>query len=109
MIKVSLSYKSFVWLNHPIYTHFIHVFSANFKLPVEGDPFDTVEYVELGREDAEKLVEDYNKDAVSKGYRPNPQRGGRGGGGGGGGNRGMRGSGGGRRGDSKFNKNLLNI
>ena len=35
---------------------------ANFQLPVEGPLFDKVEFVELQREESEKLVETYNKE-----------------------------------------------
>ena len=39
-------------------------FVANFQLPVEGPLFDTVEYTEgLEKEEAQKLVETYNKEA----------------------------------------------
>lgn len=38
------------------------IISANFKLPEEGSLFDTVEFVELQREDAQPLVEQYNKE-----------------------------------------------
>lgn len=54
--------------------------TANFQLPVEGDPFDSVEFAELGREESEKLVEEYNREAIAKGKKPNSFRGGRGGG-----------------------------
>ena len=35
---------------------------ANFQLPVEGPLFDKVEFVELQRDESEKLVEEYNKE-----------------------------------------------
>ncbi len=39
------------------------MFVANFQLPIEGPLFDTVEFIELNREEAQTLVETYNKDA----------------------------------------------
>ena len=39
-------------------------FTANFQLPIEGPLFDKVEFVEgQEKEEAEKLVETYNKEA----------------------------------------------
>lgn len=38
------------------------VLVANFELPEEGQVFDKIEFVELDREEALKLVEVYNKD-----------------------------------------------
>ena len=38
------------------------IFLANFALPEEGNLFDKVEFVELDREEAAKLVEKYNKE-----------------------------------------------
>lgn len=43
-------------------------YAANFKLPEEGDLFDSVEYVEMQREEALKLVEQYNKEGEDAGY-----------------------------------------
>ena len=37
-------------------------FTANFALPEEGTLFDKVEFVELDRAEAAKLVEKYNKE-----------------------------------------------
>lgn len=39
------------------------VFAANFGLPAEGDdsPFKEITFVELDREEATKLIEEYNK------------------------------------------------
>ena len=44
---------------------------ANFQLPEEGAIFDTVEFVELQRDEAQPLVEQYNKE----GKAAQPQRG----------------------------------
>lgn len=41
---------------------------ANFKLPEEGDLFDSVEFVELQREESQKLVEQYNKEGEAAGF-----------------------------------------
>jgi len=42
---------------------------ANFALPpVEDTPFSEITFIELEREEAQKLVETYNKDAKDKGY-----------------------------------------
>lgn len=38
------------------------MFVANFQLPIVGPLFDDVEFIELGREEAEKIVLDYNKE-----------------------------------------------
>ena len=35
---------------------------ANFALPVEGTLFDKVDYVEQNKEEANKIVESYNKE-----------------------------------------------
>ncbi|XP_063236170.1 heterogeneous nuclear ribonucleoprotein U-like protein 1 [Bacillus rossius redtenbacheri] len=59
---------------------------ANFELPVKGDPFDEVQFVELEREEAQALIDQYRKEAADAGITPQKQRprGFRGGGGGGG-------------------------
>ncbi len=36
--------------------------SANFALPEEGPVFDKVEFIELEKEESQKLVEKYNKE-----------------------------------------------
>lgn len=41
---------------------------ANFKLPDEGELFDAVEFMELQREEASKLVSQYNKEGESAGF-----------------------------------------
>ncbi|XP_068210921.1 heterogeneous nuclear ribonucleoprotein U-like protein 1 [Palaemon carinicauda] len=41
---------------------------ANFKLPEEGELFDAVEFVELQREEAGKLVAQYNKEGETAGF-----------------------------------------
>nr|XP_018903360.1 PREDICTED: heterogeneous nuclear ribonucleoprotein U-like protein 1 [Bemisia tabaci] len=41
---------------------------ANFRLPEEGEIFDEVEFIELQREEAQKLVEIYNKEGRDAGY-----------------------------------------
>lgn len=41
---------------------YVMVFSANFTLPEEGVLFDTVEFIELDKEEATKLVEEYVKE-----------------------------------------------
>jgi len=42
---------------------------ANFALPpAEDTPFSEITFIELDREEADKLVEGYNKDAKEKGY-----------------------------------------
>jgi len=49
----------------PKLTLCLHVFlshAANFGLPEEGVLFDTVEFVELQRDEAQPLVEKYNKE-----------------------------------------------
>jgi len=38
------------------------MYAANFKLPEEGVMFDKVEFIELSREEAEPLVEKYNRE-----------------------------------------------
>lgn len=38
------------------------IFTANFALPEEGALFDKVEFIELDRAEAAKLVEKYNKE-----------------------------------------------
>ncbi|XP_068210926.1 heterogeneous nuclear ribonucleoprotein U-like protein 1 isoform X1 [Palaemon carinicauda] len=54
---------------------------ANFTLPeVDEEIFDAVDFVELDREEATKLVEQYNQEAQRAGYVKKPVRGGRGGG-----------------------------
>lgn len=42
--------------------------AANYKLPEEGDLFDKVEFIELDREEALKLVEQYNKEGEAAGF-----------------------------------------
>lgn len=49
----------------------MHLQTANFKLPEAGELFDDVEYVELDKEAAEKLVSQYNKE----GQDANPAKG----------------------------------
>ncbi|KAK7068033.1 hypothetical protein SK128_019253 [Halocaridina rubra] len=41
---------------------------ANFKLPEEGELFDVVDFVELQRDEATKLVEQYNKEGENAGF-----------------------------------------
>lgn len=41
---------------------------ANYKLPEEGDLFDSVEFIELKREESQKLVEQYNKEGEDAGF-----------------------------------------
>ena len=41
-------------------------FLANFQLPEEGQLFDKVQYVEMAKEAASKLIDEYRKDAQSK-------------------------------------------
>ena len=38
------------------------VFVANFKLPEVGETFDSVEFIELEKEEAQELVTKYNKE-----------------------------------------------
>ena len=40
----------------------VSVVTANFQLPEVGQCFDEVEFVELERDEAQKLVEQYNKE-----------------------------------------------
>lgn len=42
--------------------------AANFKLPEEGEFFDSVEFIELQREEGQKLVEQYNKEGEEAGF-----------------------------------------
>ena len=42
--------------------------TANFKLPEEGELFDVVEFVELQRDEAGKLVGQYNKEGENAGF-----------------------------------------
>lgn len=42
--------------------------AANFKLPEEGEFFDSVEFIELQREEAQKLVDQYNKEGEEAGF-----------------------------------------
>lgn len=42
--------------------------TANYKLPDEGDLFDKVEFIELQREESQKLVEQYNKEGEDAGF-----------------------------------------
>lgn len=42
--------------------------TANFKLPEEGELFDSVEFIELQREESQKLVEQYNKEGEDAGF-----------------------------------------
>lgn len=54
-------------------------FTANFKLPEEGQLFDKVEYIELEKDEAVKLIEKYNKEGQDalppeKRFRGNEQR-----------------------------------
>ena len=56
------------------------LFTANFQLPEEGQTFDKVEFVELEREEAQKLVEKYNEEG--RAALPPPEKRWRGGGGG---------------------------
>jgi len=48
---------------------------ANFALPEEGEesPFKEIIFTELPREEASKLVEEYNKDAKAKGFGKKPE------------------------------------
>ncbi|XP_045583162.2 heterogeneous nuclear ribonucleoprotein U-like protein 1 isoform X2 [Procambarus clarkii] len=41
---------------------------ANFKLPEEGGLFDSVEFIELQRDESQKLVEQYNKEGEAAGF-----------------------------------------
>ncbi|XP_050592147.1 heterogeneous nuclear ribonucleoprotein U-like protein 2 isoform X1 [Bombus affinis] len=41
---------------------------ASFRAPVVGESFDVVDWVELNREEGEKLVETYNKEGKDAGY-----------------------------------------
>ena len=41
---------------------FIFVSLANFALPEVGPLFDKVDYVELDKDEAKKIVDDYNKE-----------------------------------------------
>ncbi|XP_050722479.1 heterogeneous nuclear ribonucleoprotein U-like protein 1 isoform X2 [Eriocheir sinensis] len=41
---------------------------ANFKLPEEGELFDSVEFIEVQREESQKLVEQYNKEGEDAGF-----------------------------------------
>ncbi|XP_011314429.1 heterogeneous nuclear ribonucleoprotein U-like protein 1 [Fopius arisanus] len=41
---------------------------ANFRAPVVGDSFDVVEWVELGEEEAKKLIVTYNKEGKDAGF-----------------------------------------
>ena len=41
---------------------FAITYTANFKLPEEGVMFDKVEFIELSREEAQPLVEKYNRE-----------------------------------------------
>ena len=69
-------------LSLPIFTRLPHVISytANFQLPEEGVLFDKVEFVELQRDEAQPLVERYNKEGRdaqppdSKRFRGNDSR-----------------------------------
>ena len=42
----------------------------NFTFPEEGDLFEAVEYAELDKEEAAKVVEEYRNDAKKKGPPP---------------------------------------
>ena len=42
----------------------------NFNVPEEGDLFETVEYAELGKEEAAKIIEEYRNDAKKRGPPP---------------------------------------
>jgi type IV pilus biogenesis protein CpaD/CtpE len=46
--------------------------AANFELPEVGDLFDAVEFVELDREEAQKVVTKYNEEA--KAALPPPEK-----------------------------------
>ena len=44
--------------------------SANFTFPEKGDLFEDVEFLELGEEEASKVIENYRTEARKKGPPP---------------------------------------
>ncbi|XP_034293948.1 heterogeneous nuclear ribonucleoprotein U-like protein 1 isoform X1 [Pantherophis guttatus] len=81
--------------------HAVLEMKANFALPESGDFLDSVVYIELQREEAEKLVRQYNDEGKKAGPPPEKRFDSWGGGGGGGGFRGRGGGGGFQRFDNR--------
>ena len=49
-------------INKETFTELVHDMKSDFSLPTIGESFDSIEYIELGEEEAKSLIEIYNKE-----------------------------------------------